>query len=469
MRSRSEEEITRQMVQAITNLDAVADASSGPILDLAVTPQATQLAFLESLIAYASKLRSLGNAAELDPADLDEFGATFGVERGLGAYARGVVRFERTSPPNADILIPAGTVVGVPNTQLAYVTESPVTMYKSLAPSYYDPSRNRWSIESSVIATKPGASYNVGVGKIKSLGNNISGIDSVYNASAISGGRDIQTNTEFASVLVEVLSGTDRSSEAGTSREVRKERPEIVDVAVFSGSDPEILRVPSAVPRDIYVTGGIPVQASDSFTYMATGAPHVFLKQPVVALVGVYNTSTGARYTSGTDYALTADTSNLSGSIYASDILTIPVGSTITNATPLTVVYTYDSSVSALQEYFLKDENKIAGVDTVVFSGKRKYVYVSISVTALTGYSIQQLRTDITYRLSTVLNTYKFGDGVTLLSPSDIRLDLLNNVSGISTLVFTRFSDGPSPDVVESISVGRNEYTYIDTSTIVWS
>lgn len=468
MRPRSADEISRQMVQAIAKLDAVADATSGPIHDLAVVPQATQLAFLEALVAYASKLRSLGDAKDIDPADLDEFGATFGIERGLGSYARGTVSFERSSAPTSDITIPAGTVVGVPGTQLSYYTEYSVTMRKDLAATYYDATRNKWSVSAPIIATKPGSSYNVGSGKIRSLSSNISGIDGVYNRTPVTGGKDISTNTEFAQVLSDLLAGTDRTSKAGTSREVRRIRSEVVDVAVFSGSDAEIGRIAEAVPRDIYITGGAEVHASDSFTYTATGDSHILMNRPVVGIVGVYNTSTGNVYTQGTDYVLVLDQTERGGSIYASDAISIPQGSSIVIGTNLTVVYQYDTTVKSLQEYFLKDENKVAGLDTVVFRGKRKQIYVSISFTPMIGYSTTQIREDIASFLDSFINTGKFGDGETALSPSNIRIELLNSVNGISSMVFTRFSDGPSGNTVESILVAKNEYAYIDTKAIVW-
>jgi hypothetical protein len=457
------------MQSYINSLGTNMDASSGPIKDLAIDPQAIQLSKLEQLISYASMLMSLGSSAQILPADLDAFANDFGVTRGIGSYAQGTLVFERSSAPTSDITIPASTTVTVPGTVLGFMTTAPVTMYASLASSYYNALRNRWGIAAPAIAQQPGKDYNISAGKSLNLASSISGIAFCYNPGDFYGGLDIPTNTELAQRLANVLGGTDRSSKSGVSAEILRVFPEVVDVAVLQGQDPLITRIAKNIPQDIFVTGETSQQYSDSLTFAGTSqTSYVFQSQPVLEISGVFNSSTGTPYTEGTDYLLIKDTGSVSGSIQAADAISFPGTTSIPPSTPLTIVYSVNQTVVNIQTYYDKESHSILGIDTLVREGIKVPLYLTIRLSVLPGYDVHMVKDNITQFLSSYFNTQQFGDGRTPTSPDDTRLQILNNIDGISVFLWTQFSRTGTPGEIISFILNTNEYAVFDSTLLNW-
>lgn len=465
--TRSITKIQKAIQDSISSLNAGYDVLSGPIKDLCITPEAAQLNYFEGQLSYASKMLSLDNAGELDPGDVDAFGGNFGLKRGLGAYAHGPVLFERTSVPTSDIPIPAGTLVYITGTTKAFLTDEAVTMYKDLAPSYYNAYRGRWGVVVQVTASNPGTDYNVAAGMVQTLSGNLSGITSCFNPSDITGGVDLPTNIAYADSLRTILGGSDRSSVGGCMAEVTKAFTGITSVSVLQGSDALITRIADNVPRDIYITGFVGTQVSQAITVTASGG-HTLLYQPALQVLGVFNQTTGALYTEGTDYSLEKDTGDTSGSTLASDELYIPPGSTIPGET-ITVVYTKNQTVIDLQNFYDTPDNTVLGTDILVREGKPVEIYLGIRMRVLPGYDLTLVQETVTDFLLNLLNTGQFGDDVTATTPEDIRLRVLNSVDGISTFLFTIFSTSNTLGTVESIVLARNEYSLFDTTTLQWT
>lgn len=464
--ARSIPKIRKAIQDDISALNAGYDVLSGPIKDLCVNPEATQLNYLEGQISYASKLLSLDNASELDPVDVDAFGGNFGLKRGLGTYAHGQVLFERTSAPTSDLAIPAGSIVYLTGTSKAYTTDKSVTMYASLAPTYYNAYRGRWGVVAQITASNQGTDYNTAAGTIQTLGSTISGINSCYNPSDVTGGVDLATNTEYANSLKMVLGGSDRSSPGGCIAEVVKTFPGLLSVSVLQGSDALITRMATGVPRDICISGFVGTQTSQGFTVTASGG-QIFSSQPVLQILGVFNQTTGALYSSGSDYTLEKDTGAESGSIYAEDSLYIPSGSNIPGQT-ITVVYTYNQSVVDLQAFYDTPKNTILGTDIMAREGKAVPIYLGIQMSALPGYDYSTLQDSVSEYLLNELNTGVFGDDETALTPDSVRLLVLNSIGGISSFLFTMFSKSNTVGDIETIILARNEYLVFDTTTLQW-
>jgi hypothetical protein len=464
---RSVDTIRKAIQGDIASLNAGYDVLSGPIKDLAIDPEAIQFNYVEQQISYASMMLSLANAVDIAPGDLDAYGANFGLKRGLGSYASGPVVFETTSAPVSDITIPAGTACYITGTSKAFLTNTDVTMYAALAPSYYNPYRGRWGVAVQVTASSPGSDYNTAAGTIQSIGTTITGITGCYNPADITGGTDIPTNSSYAQAILSILGGSDRSSVGGCMAEVAKNFPQVIATSVIQGSDPLITRIANGVPRDIYITGSIGTQVSQTFTVSASGEI-VFASQPVDSILGVFNTTTGSQYVAGTDFSLLKDTGPVSGSIYASDALFIPAGSSIPNST-ITVIYTQNQTVGDVQAFYDTPGNTIEGTDILVREGIPVNIYISIRMTILPGYVLSDVQSAVVSFLLNALNTNQFGDDVTAITPDTVRLDVLNNVNGISTFLFSTFSTSGTPGDVESIILARNQYCLFDSTTLQWS
>lgn len=459
------------MQSDINALKTGMDASSGPIKDVVIAPVANQLAQFEATLAYASKLRALENATELLEEDLDAFGEDYGVTRGTGAVSKGVVYFERPSPPVADITIPAGTIVSVPNSTLTFSTVSTVVMYQSLAETYYIPARNRYGIQARIVANLTGSAFNVGVGKITTVSGAPAGISGCYNPSPTTDGTDLESNSALAQRLAAVLRGTDRSSVGGASREILRFDPTIIDVYVAQGTDPLLTRTGTALPRDIYITGFVGESVTEEFTpggVAGAYTPYTLLNQPVLSISGVYG-SDGTPLSYGLDYTLLKDSSDLSGSIQGADKVSFLPGGAATALLPLKVVYAMNTTVQALQTYYDSSARSLLGTDTLIREGVRVPLYISMRLQVLPGYDLKTKQDEISSFILSLVYTQFFGDSRTLIYSEPLRSEIFNSIQGISSLVFTQFSKVSGSQVMQQFYIGSREYIYLDSSQISWA
>lgn len=159
-------------------------------------------AYLSGLIDYAGgpvtqeDLDDLGIAdtatvdeinERLDDQDLDELVKIVGIERDEGTKATGTVTF---TTQLASTTIPKGTSVGLQPADDGTFREFETTEDVSTDSS-------TTSVDADIEAVEVGAEYNVGSGQITYLPNPPSGVLSVTNNNATSGGEDVETNNEL--------------------------------------------------------------------------------------------------------------------------------------------------------------------------------------------------------------------------------------------------------------------------------
>lgn len=463
IQKRSQTTIEKSIQTNIENMNESLDSLSGPIYDIVVNPVATELASFEESMEYASMMFSLENASNLEPADVDALGENYGITRNLGTYAYGTVVFERTTPPTSDYIIPILTKVVVPNSELEYVTVASATMYRALASTYYNPNRNKYGVAIPVKATKTGKKYNTKRYTVTSISSTLANFTTCYNSTDIVGGKDIEINSSFANRIKATISGTDKMSLASVKGEIMDSYSSVMDVSVISFGDDLMTRTASGYPRDIYLIGGVDIEYSADWVYSSADDKFLLPKQPVSGVRGVYNSSTYTVYTEGVDWVLVQDMTDLKGSTQAQDSIQIPVGSTITDGDSLKIIYSQNMVIQNLQDSY--DDNDIVGVDTSVFKGVEVPIYFGIKLSVLAGATTTTVQADIETYLESYIETYTFGDGLTQVNPSDVRLAILNNVNNISSLQFTYF--GRNNTELEAYILDKNEYSILDS--IVWT
>lgn len=107
--------------------------------------------------------------------------------------------FSAAPAPSAPIVIPAGTLVGIPNTNYQYATTADAQIIAGST-----------SVTARVVATQVGAAWNSAANTITDLINPISGVTSITNPNPVRSGRDVETPTQRDARFVEYIAALSR-------------------------------------------------------------------------------------------------------------------------------------------------------------------------------------------------------------------------------------------------------------------
>lgn len=146
---------------------------------------AMELAGYDSDVTATSTLYSL---EAVSGTDLDYLVGQFGFARQESRAARGTVTVSRDNA-DAALPVPYGTVVYKPATTVSASVMFQTTVYASMAEGVN-------SVDVAVVASTPGTSGNVAAKSVTRT-TNLSGYVTVGNASAMTGGRDAETDAQL--------------------------------------------------------------------------------------------------------------------------------------------------------------------------------------------------------------------------------------------------------------------------------
>lgn len=180
--------VRKPFTAIMADLEAFLRAKFGDDIDL--SPHTPFYQLLES-VAYETALiwdllEDLYYNGYIDFAtgdSLDHLVALLGVRRKAATRAEGTILFSR-SAAGSIVTIPAGTRVATQDLALVYQTTQTADL-------------TDLSVSVPVIAVDPGAAGNVAPGTITRLVDPISGVTSVTNVDATSGGADAETDPEL--------------------------------------------------------------------------------------------------------------------------------------------------------------------------------------------------------------------------------------------------------------------------------
>lgn len=176
----------------VSNAPNLTDLSPGSVIRSFC--EGTALSIEEAYVAtYLGYRRSLANVQE----------TVFDFPRKSGTKAEVDVVFSRTVA-NGAVTIPAGTRLKTP-TGLRFILDAQATI---AAGSTDSPS-------AGVTAEEPGAAYNVSSGTITVLEDTVSGVDSVTNALAATGGVDAESDIAYKNRFQSYVEGLARTNLSG--------------------------------------------------------------------------------------------------------------------------------------------------------------------------------------------------------------------------------------------------------------
>ena len=187
------------------------DLTVGSVLRAILEANAAVVLWLQWLIVQTLSATRLATSTGTD---CDSFGADFGFARLPAVAANGQVTFSRFTP-SLQALIPVGTsVTTAANTQSFLVVADTTNPAYSTVQEGYVLAVNIASVNALVAAAVPGSAGNVQAGAISLLSSAISGVDTVTNAVALTGGLDAESDTAFKARFGNYLAGFSKATNA---------------------------------------------------------------------------------------------------------------------------------------------------------------------------------------------------------------------------------------------------------------
>lgn len=187
----------------------LADFSVGSILRAVIEASAATVMWLQGLIL---QLLATTRAATSSGVDLDSWMADYALTR-LGAIAAtGTVTFARFTP-TLNATVPVGALIQTADGTQAYAVVADTTnpTYSASAGGYVLTAGTA-SANVSVKSTSTGASGNAAAGAINTLGQAISGIDTVTNTLAFTNGLDSETDAAFRARFVAYIASLSKAT-----------------------------------------------------------------------------------------------------------------------------------------------------------------------------------------------------------------------------------------------------------------
>jgi uncharacterized phage protein gp47/JayE len=170
------------------------DFTTGSVLRALLEANASLALWLQWLILLTLQTTRLATSSG---ADVDSFGADFGIARLAAVAAQGSVTFSRYTPRMA-ALIPAGAIVTTgDSTQQFTVGTDTTNAAWTAAENGYLLGAGVTGVTVPVTAVTPGSAGNVLAGTISLIAQALPGIDTVTNALALTGGLGAETDAAF--------------------------------------------------------------------------------------------------------------------------------------------------------------------------------------------------------------------------------------------------------------------------------
>lgn len=214
--------------------------------DITIDAPAQELAKVYVELRNIANLQSTAAASGLD---LDNLGRNYGLVRGTGSRATGVVVFT-TNSLDSDILIPSNSLVTASN-GFTFRTQTSATFEVASASVYRSNAirlrtdldlaglTDEYALEVAVEATNPGAGGNVGRFGITT--QNLPGVSGVTNLQAFSGGSSTEEDDAFRSRILAVFAGSNTGTALGYINALLV-NPRIADVLTVEPGDPLMTR-----------------------------------------------------------------------------------------------------------------------------------------------------------------------------------------------------------------------------------
>lgn len=211
----------KSIPRLVSDQAAAMQAASSTLLDF--SKGAVLLAFVEATAAVAAWLQSLilmvlavTRLTTSTGVDVDTFIADFNLSRLQSSGSAGSVTFSRYSPQNSAI-IPVGATVQVPGGTVAFsvIADPTNATYIGAPTNGYLIAAGVTSITVAVASTSTGQQTNVQAGTVTQMTTSISGVDTVTNNAAMTGGIAAETDAAVKVRFIKYILGLSKGDAYG--------------------------------------------------------------------------------------------------------------------------------------------------------------------------------------------------------------------------------------------------------------
>lgn len=461
--SKSSAEFASELEDNIISRNSDYDTKIGPIPDLVINPLANVLELQNERIKSVQSLLSLVNDGSFTDTDLDEFVYNETMKRLSGAKSTVTLVFSRLHPPTVDITVSANFPVATLQDETTgastiFLTIADATMIAANATSYYNPDTKKYELLVPAVALQPSEDANVGPNRVTRPLRPLNNFDTVFNRDSAIGGHGAETNGDLIDRYYLSLIGSSPAVVNGVEKILRNNYPQVIDSNEVYGNN--TLNVRSATDGgavDVYVIGSSAITYTETIVFPGRDQVISLSKQPVISI-----TSAGA-YTPDVDYILVKDTSGNAGSIRGADgIMWLTTGSAPAIGASVSVTYTYNSLLQALQDVFTQSDKQVPGRDILYKEATQIDVALNANLKIRSGFSVSAVTTAVTNAIQALFDGYKLSDDV---EASDIQA-VVRAFSSVDNFVITNLSKVGTTGNAD-ILISANEYARISSSDLV--
>lgn len=462
-------ELIQDLANTIKNRDRAIETGFGPVKDIVIDPVSLVARDIYNQLQRVFDIQFLKNAESMTTEELDLLGESLGMKRKGPVRATGTVFFVTASKPTSDIVIPGGvplstsSIVGVKSVQ-TFVTTRSVTLFAASANAFFNPQAGVYEIEAPVKALIAGDDSRVAAGTITQVQRQIPGISAVVNKSSTFGGKDAETNAEYARRIRLALMGSDRGTLNGVRRFALNDDRVIDALVVMAGDDLMKRAETVAGAVDVYVLGEESTivrqnEVFDGLDITIDNQPLVF-PNPISSITG---TVTGT-LTENVHYFLVIDPLQ-DGSAKSRDVIRWNRSASGLPAIgeQITIEYVYDKVISDLQTRMEDIENNVLA-DVLFRRSEQVDITLEATIKVIPDTSFDTLSDRIRSAIREFVNTRGLGEDIV---PSDLDL-VIRSIPGVD-FVFLPFDRLSRTDEVLSniVVIGENQYANISDANIV--
>lgn len=471
--AKTPEEIINNAETLIKQKQPNADLSSGTVnRDIGIEAFAQEQSTLYSNLDDLEDLILLNDPESLNNTLLSDLASSnFGLSRTPATKASGQVTLGSTSQPTS--IIPIGssdglggivvqTVADSGSSTINFVTTETVYLTPS---SPYNAETGLYEVSANIEAVLAGASGNVSARSISSLSSPITGVDSVYNASALTNGLEEESNTELVTRIRAKAAG--RILGANTSyKNLMLAQDGVLDAFVVDPNSIYSERGPGSI--DIYIEGSTPITVTETFTYTGSSS-YSFSYLPVESIVSVTGTSGSVPVTfSSSSYELVKDNTSIYRYSNSAKDYMHWLGSSSPNipdiGTTVSVTLTYNGLLTDLMNILDDEDNHVVTNNIFVKEIVPVLIDIYASVKILAGYDSSTVLADILAALIAYVEANKLG---TSLRQAAV-ISVIGAVEGVDyvSVPLTKFSRRDATGAADLTPDKPYEYWDLDSASV---
>lgn len=457
------QQIIRDLENDIKGRDPSIETGFGPVRDIVIDPVSLAMRDMYRQVKNVFDIQFLKNASRMSIEELDLLGESFGLKRKSASVATGTVFFRTTSKPASDLRIPSGIPVASSNrfgnvTIEQFVTTRAVTLPAVSADAFFNATDGVFEIEAPVRALTPGSRGLVAANTIVTMQRSVTGLSAVINKSSTVGGRDFESNEDYARRIQLALTGVARGTVDGLKRFVLLNQ-KVIDAAVVQSGDPLMIRAETVAGAiDVYILGDEPTIISQTEVFNGLDIPFddtpIIYPDPVIEvrgdIVGVL--------VEGTHFFIVRDRV-LEGSIADRSVLRWNRGASGLPAVGegITVQYTFDKLIETLQTSIDSEDNDVLA-DVLMRRSTQVDITLTANVRVSSEVDLETTEGTIRSAISEFVNNLGLGENIV---PSDLDL-AIRQVPGVD-FVFLPFEvlDKVGGIASDIIIIGKSEFSQI--------